>query len=139
MRTSPAIRRDGCSGVPRATVRCDGTMLALESCAPAYEESATAIPTPATAIDAEAAEQALWDIKYEGYIARQQVEVNRQQRLASKRIPLQFDYHRLAQMRMEAREKLTRIRPVDLAQASRISGITPADIALLMAHMEGRG
>lgn len=85
-----------------------------------------------------AAEQVLWDTKYEGYIARQQTEVDRQQRLAAKRIPVQFDYHRLGQMRMEAREKLTRIRPVDLAQASRISGITPADIALLIAHMDGR-
>ncbi|WP_442485731.1 tRNA uridine-5-carboxymethylaminomethyl(34) synthesis enzyme MnmG [Aeoliella sp. SH292] len=102
-----------------------------------WDDVAAVAPSLAT-IDTEAAEQALWDIKYEGYIARQQVEVDRQQRLASKRIPLQFDYHRLAQMRMEAREKLTRIRPVDLAQASRISGITPADIALLMAHMEGR-
>jgi tRNA uridine 5-carboxymethylaminomethyl modification enzyme len=102
-------------------------------------DDVVAVAPSLAAIDAEAAEQALWDIKYEGYIARQQVEVDRQQRLASKRIPLQFDYHRLAQMRMEAREKLTRIRPVDLAQASRISGITPADIALLMAHMEGRG
>ncbi len=89
-------------------------------------------------IDTAAAEQALYDIKYAGYVARQQVEVERQQRLAAKRIPQQFDYHRLGQLRMEAREKLTRIRPVDLAQASRISGITPADIALLVAHLEGR-
>ncbi len=89
-------------------------------------------------IDSAAADQALYDIKYAGYIARQQTEVERQQRLAAKRIPHQFDYDRLGQLRAEAREKLTRIRPVDLAQASRISGITPADIALLVAHIEGR-
>lgn len=89
-------------------------------------------------IDTAAAEQALWDIKYEGYIARQQTEVDRQGRLAAKRIPVQFDYHTLGQLRMEAREKLTKVRPVNLAQASRISGITPADIALLIAHMEGK-
>lgn len=103
-----------------------------------WNEVATIAPALGD-IEDEAAEQALWDIKYEGYVARQQVEVDRQQRLAAKRIPVQFDFHELGQMRMEAREKLTRIRPVDLAQASRISGITPADIALLMAHMEGRG
>ncbi|MGI9456982.1 MAG: tRNA uridine-5-carboxymethylaminomethyl(34) synthesis enzyme MnmG [Aeoliella sp.] len=89
-------------------------------------------------IDPLAAEQALYDIKYEGYIARQQVEVDRQQRLAAKKIPTGFDYERLGQLRAEAREKLTKVRPVDLAQASRISGITPADMALVIAHLEGR-
>lgn len=101
-------------------------------------EEVTEIAPELANVEEEAAQQALWDIKYEGYIARQQTEVDRQQRLAAKRIPMQFDFHGLGQMRMEAREKLTRIRPVNLAQASRISGITPADIALLMAHMEGR-
>lgn len=79
------------------------------------------------------------DIKYAGYIARQQVEVDRQRRLSGKRIPSGFDYGRLPQMRVEAREKLSQVRPIDLAQASRISGITPADITLLMAHLGGRG
>ena len=85
-----------------------------------------------------AAEQALWDTKYQGYIARQQVEVERHQRLASKAIPPQFDFNKLAQLRAEAKEKLSRIRPVNVAQASRISGITPADVALLVAHLQGR-
>ncbi|MCO6048041.1 tRNA uridine-5-carboxymethylaminomethyl(34) synthesis enzyme MnmG [Aeoliella sp. ICT_H6.2] len=102
-----------------------------------WDDVVAVAPTLGT-IDAAAAEQALWDIKYEGYIARQQTEVDRQGRLAAKRIPVQFDYHTLGQLRMEAREKLTKVRPVNLAQASRISGITPADIALLIAHMEGK-
>ncbi len=85
----------------------------------------------------EAIQQALHDTKYAGYIARQQVEVDRQLRLANKRIPATFDYSRLTQMRHEAREKLLRIQPMNLAQASRISGVTPADIALLMAHLGG--
>lgn len=89
-------------------------------------------------LDSESANQTLYDIKYEGYVARQQVEVDRGRRLAAKRIPANFNYDRLTQLRAEAREKLTSIRPVDLAQASRISGITPADIALLLAHLEGR-
>ncbi len=88
-------------------------------------------------LDTEVAEQVLFDLKYAGYVARQHVEVERQQRLASKRIPTGFDYQRLKQLRAEAREKFERIRPNDLSQASRISGITPADIALLMVHFEG--
>ena len=84
----------------------------------------------------EAAEQALYDTKYAGYVARQQTEIDRQRRLADKRIPASFDYDRITQMRHEAREKLSRLRPIDLAQASRVSGVTPADIALLMAHLD---
>ncbi len=85
----------------------------------------------------EIARQVRHDIKYAGYIERQQAEVERQQRLADKRIPLDFDYAGIRQLRVEAKEKLQRIRPGNLAQASRISGITPADIALLLAHLKG--
>jgi tRNA uridine 5-carboxymethylaminomethyl modification enzyme len=88
-------------------------------------------------VSAEAAEQVSCDVKYAGYIARQQVDVARQHRLADKRIPTSFDYDRLLHLRTEAREKLARIRPENLAQASRISGITPADIALLLVHLTG--
>jgi tRNA uridine 5-carboxymethylaminomethyl modification enzyme len=89
-------------------------------------------------VDAEVAAQVTCDLKYAGYVARQQVEVDRQKRLSEKRIPEGFDYARLGQLRAEAREKLTRVHPTNLAQASRISGITPADIALLMVHLTGR-
>lgn len=82
--------------------------------------------------------QVLNDLKYAGYLARQTAEIERQQRLAGKQIPQGFDYARLTQLRAEAREKFQRIQPVNLAQASRISGITPADIALLMIHFEGK-
>jgi tRNA uridine 5-carboxymethylaminomethyl modification enzyme len=86
----------------------------------------------------EATIQVFFDLKYEGYVSRQEQQVARQRRLADKRIPEWFDYARIGQLRFEAREKLTRVRPVTLAQASRISGITPADVALVMAHLEGR-
>jgi tRNA uridine 5-carboxymethylaminomethyl modification enzyme len=86
-----------------------------------------------------AASQVTCDLKYAGYVARQEADVERQRRLAAKRIPASFDYGRLVHLRAEAREKLGRIRPVDLAQASRVSGITPSDIALLMVHLEGKG
>jgi len=86
----------------------------------------------------EVARQVVYDVKYEGYVTRQRQEVDRQQRLAEKRIPASFDFAGLSQMRCEAREKLARIRPANIAQAARISGITPADVALLVAHLEGR-
>ncbi|MCC7335329.1 MAG: tRNA uridine-5-carboxymethylaminomethyl(34) synthesis enzyme MnmG [Pirellulaceae bacterium] len=84
----------------------------------------------------EVADQVLWDIRYEGYIQRQQLQVARQQRMSAKRIPISFDYERIGGMRNEAKQKLAKIRPASLDQASRISGITPADIALLLAHLE---
>jgi tRNA uridine 5-carboxymethylaminomethyl modification enzyme len=89
-------------------------------------------------ISAEAAIQVVYDVKYAGYVSRQEQQVARQRRLAEKRIPEQFDYARIRQLRHEAREKFLRVRPVTLAQASRISGITPADVALVMAHLENR-
>jgi len=89
-------------------------------------------------VNQEVAAQVLCDVKYAGYVARQQTEVDRQKRLSAKRIPASFDYSRLAQLRAEAREKLSRVQPVNLAQASRISGITPADIALVMVHLGGK-
>jgi len=82
-------------------------------------------------------QQILHDVKYSGYVARQEQQVERQKRLVQRRIPESFDFMSIRQLRMEAKEKLTRIRPVSLAQASRISGITPADVALILAYLEG--
>jgi len=85
----------------------------------------------------EVARQVSYDAKYCGYIARQQIDIERQERLAARRIPGDFDFQSVGHLRAEAREKLSRIRPADLAQAGRISGITPADLAVLMIHLEG--
>ncbi|MCX7424231.1 MAG: tRNA uridine-5-carboxymethylaminomethyl(34) synthesis enzyme MnmG [Planctomycetia bacterium] len=87
------------------------------------------------AVPEEVARQVTYDVKYAGYLARQDIDIARQHRLADRRIPDGFDFTGLAHMRMEAREKLARIRPTNLAQASRISGITPADVAVLMVHL----
>lgn len=87
-------------------------------------------------VDPRIAEQVVFDVKYSGYVARQEQQIQRQRRLAEKRIPDYFDYSRVSHLRHEAREKLTQIRPVSLAQAGRISGITPADLALLLVHIE---
>lgn len=119
------------------SVRVEGDQLSKYIRRPEVEWSDVVERLPELAdVDAEVADQVLYDLKYAGYIARQSTEVERQQRLASKRIPNGFDYNRLPQLRAEAKEKFQRVQPHDLAQASRISGITPADIALLMVHFE---
>ena len=101
-------------------------------------DDVTAYQPELASISREAALQVVYDIKYAGYIARQEQQVERMQRLALKAIPAHFDYQAIKQLRTEAREKLTRIRPVTLAQAGRISGITPADMALVVAYLEGK-
>jgi tRNA uridine 5-carboxymethylaminomethyl modification enzyme len=80
-------------------------------------------------------EQVVLEAKYSGYIDRQAQEVDRFQRLESKSIPPTFEYSAVPQLRHEAREKLNRIRPTSLGQASRISGITPADLAVLLFYL----
>jgi tRNA uridine 5-carboxymethylaminomethyl modification enzyme len=89
------------------------------------------------AISEEVARQVTYDIKYAGYVARQDGDVERHLRLASRRIPANLDFSTVLHLRAEAREKLARIHPEDLSHASRISGITPADLAVLLVHLEG--
>jgi tRNA uridine 5-carboxymethylaminomethyl modification enzyme len=89
----------------------------------------------ARGVSAEAIEQVALSTKYEGYIARQATQVERFQRLESKTIPPHFDFSAVPQLRAEAREKLSRIRPTSLGQASRISGISPADLAILLIYL----
>jgi tRNA uridine 5-carboxymethylaminomethyl modification enzyme len=119
------------------TTRHKGTSLAQIVRRPevAWKDIVELVPSLGN-LGRQTAEQVLNDLKYAGYVARQTVEVDRQHRLAEKRIPQGFDYARLTQLRAEAREKFQRVQPVNLAQASRISGITPADIALLMVHFD---
>ena len=84
-------------------------------------------------------QQVVYDVKYSGYVDRQQASIEKHKRLAQKRIPDHFDYQSLSHLRKEAKEKLTKFRPTSLDQAQRISGITPADIAMVMLHLEGKG
>jgi tRNA uridine 5-carboxymethylaminomethyl modification enzyme len=77
-------------------------------------------------------------IKYEGYLKQQDREVEKLRKAESKRIPADFDYANLPGMSREIVEKLTRIRPQSIAQASRIPGITPASISILLFHLEMR-
>jgi tRNA uridine 5-carboxymethylaminomethyl modification enzyme len=123
-----------------STTRRDGLSLLERLRRPEvrWEELAALSPSLAGA-SPEAVNQVVYDVKYSGYVDRQGAEIERQRRLAAKRIPMNFNYDRILHLRAEAREKLGRVRPVDLAQASRVAGITPADIALLMVHLDGKG
>lgn len=75
------------------------------------------------------------EIKYEGYIARQKAQVNEMLRLEGKKIPENIDYNDVYGLRLEAREKLDKVRPADIGQASRISGVSPADVSVLLIYL----
>ena len=83
----------------------------------------------------DAIKQVELEAKYAGYIERQAEQVERFQRLESRAIPSHFEYTAIPQLRAEAKEKLSRIRPANLGQASRISGISPADLAVLLIYL----
>jgi len=85
---------------------------------------------------ADVVEQVVLEAKYEGYINRQTEQVERFQRMEHRVIPSQFDYSAIPQMRIEAREKLARVRPTNIGQAGRVSGITPADLAVLLFYLK---
>ncbi len=78
------------------------------------------------------------DAAYAGYMEKQAKSVEQMRSLDDKKIPPDFDYHSVVHLRFEAREKLTRIRPLTLGQALRVSGITPADVTVLAVHLTGR-
>jgi tRNA uridine 5-carboxymethylaminomethyl modification enzyme len=94
------------------------------------------LPSPATPLEAEVAQQVEIAIKYAGYIQRQGTEAERFRVMEDKQIPSWFDYEQVNGLRTEARQKLTKIRPATLGQASRISGVTPSDLGLIMVWMK---
>jgi len=80
--------------------------------------------------------QVTTEMKYSGYIRRQTSQIAKQARLSKVPIPASFDYHAVPQLRNEAKEKLAMVNPRDIGQAERISGITPADLAVVMLYLE---
>ncbi len=84
-------------------------------------------------------EQVEISLKYEGYIKRQHAQIAEAQRLESKLLPEDIDYAAVTNLRLEAREKLSRIRPRSIGQASRISGVSPADISVLLIYLREAG
>ena len=90
-------------------------------------------------ISEDGLEQVVLEAKYSGYIERQAAQVERFHRLEGRPIPATFDYQAIPQLRIEAREKLSSIKPANLGQASRISGIHPADLAVLLVYLDSPG
>ena len=84
-------------------------------------------------------EQVNINIKYDGYIRRQMKQVEQFKKLEAKKIPEDLDYEKVKSLRIEARQKLELYRPVSIGQASRISGVSPADISVLLVYMEQYG
>ena len=101
-----------------------------------YEKLSTAFELPE--LNAEEREQVEITSNYEGYIRRQLDQVAHMEKLESKRIPEDIDYMDVPNLRDEAREKLADIRPVSLGQAGRISGVSPADVSVLMVYLEAK-
>lgn len=88
-----------------------------------------------SSFDEESLENAEIKIKYSGYIKKESELVKKMQRLETLKIPININYHEINALSSEAKEKLTKIRPINLGQASRISGVSPADISVLMIYL----
>ncbi|RXG32971.1 tRNA uridine-5-carboxymethylaminomethyl(34) synthesis enzyme MnmG [Leeuwenhoekiella marinoflava] len=86
-------------------------------------------------LDIEVLEQAEIRIKYSGYIAKEKANADKLQRLENIKIPADFDYTKLKSLSYEAREKLTKIQPTTISQASRVSGVSPSDISVMLVYM----
>ena len=94
------------------------------------------VPSLAPSVTAGALEQVEIQVKYEGYIERQQQTVEKFKRMELKQIPLDIDFQDVPSLSTEVRQKLNQIRPASLGQASRISGVTPAALSILMIYMK---
>lgn len=86
-------------------------------------------------LDEEIISQAIIQVKYSGYIEKEKNNADKLTRLEDVRIPENFDYDKIKSMSFEAKEKLKKIRPITISQASRISGVAPSDISILLIHM----
>jgi tRNA uridine 5-carboxymethylaminomethyl modification enzyme len=100
-----------------------------------YALVSSLVPPPEP-LSSEVAEQVQIEAKYAGYIEKQRVEVARFRRLEDRRIPPEFDYGALVGLRTEAREKLASVRPATVGQATRLAGVNPADISVLLVHLK---
>lgn len=86
-------------------------------------------------LDREILEQAEIQVKYSGYIEKERTNADKLTRLEDLKIPEDFDFHKIKSMSIEAKQKLSKIRPVTISQASRISGVSPSDISVLLVYM----
>lgn len=114
-----------------------GTNLAELMCRPelSYEKLAEIDPKR-TPLPDDVIEQVEIEVKYEGYIERQMRQVEQYKKMEKKKIPADLDYNDISSLRLEARQKLIAYKPVSVGQASRISGVSPADISVLLIYLE---
>ncbi len=89
-------------------------------------------------LPADVIEQVEIEIKYEGYIIRQKRQVEQYKKMEKKKIPEDLDYDEIPSLRLEARQKLKQFKPISVGQASRISGVSPADVSVLLVYLEQR-
>jgi tRNA uridine 5-carboxymethylaminomethyl modification enzyme len=97
------------------------------------------LPCRNESLAAEVTQQVEIAVKYSGYIERQEVEVEKFKNLYDKNIPVEFDFSAVPSLRLEARQKFSKIRPATIGQAARISGVSPADISILMVWLKRFG
>ncbi len=100
-----------------------------------YEHIHLLVPSEVELSD-EVTEQVEIQIKYEGYIEKSLQQVERMKKMESKKIPVDIDYDAISSLASEARQKLKDVRPLSVGQASRISGVNPADISILLVYIE---
>ncbi len=112
----------------------DGASLA--QCLKRPEIQYSTLPGRRADLSPEVAEQVEFFLKYEGYIERESRQIEKSEQIAKQRIPEDFDYNAISALRFESREKLSSIRPRDLGQALRVSGVTPADISILSVFLK---
>ena len=98
-------------------------------------EALAPVDTQRPDLDPNIFEQIMVEIKYEGYISKQLAIIEQVRRLESKLLPKQMDYEKIDGLRLEAREKLNKVHPENIGQASRISGVNPADISVLVIYL----
>ena len=115
-------------------LRVPMSLFALLSREGDYRVLAALFDLPALADDVR--EEVEITARYDGYIRKQEEQIARMERLESRRIPAEFDYAAVTSLRLEAAEKLSAVRPRSIGQASRISGVSPADISVLLVYLE---
>jgi tRNA uridine 5-carboxymethylaminomethyl modification enzyme len=100
-----------------------------------YQHIIQMVPT-SEPVPEDVAEQVEIQIKYDGYIRKSLQQVERMKKMEERRIPDDIDYHQISGLSKEAQEKMSKVRPLNIGQASRISGVNPADISVLMIYLE---
>ena len=116
-----------------------GTTLAELMCRPEIDyEMMAEIDPERKPLPKEVTDQVSIEIKYEGYIKRQIAQVNNFKKMEGKKIPLDLDYDDVKSLRIEARQKLKKFNPINVGMASRISGVSPADISVLLVYLSSK-